>query len=177
MATLLNPVMLYVCVSGGGEDSCQGDTGGLISIREARGWSSEAMGVPRITFTASTVLYSSSRYYNRLSAVLYYVWRHCNWLSALLYLSILQPTIRSTDYPLHSVWRYSNLLSYVSALMCLAILQTTICCALLCLAILQATVCGALLYLAILQGTICSTLPVDMLVGSLVSCGLVGVPF
>jgi hypothetical protein len=54
MATLSNPVMLYVGVSGGGEDSCQGDTGGLISIREARGWSGEAMGVPRRIFAAST---------------------------------------------------------------------------------------------------------------------------
>jgi hypothetical protein len=96
-------------------------------------------------------------YYNRLSAVLYSVWRYYNRLSALLYLSILLPTSRSTKLPLCSVWRYCTpdypmcsilpgaatsdyLIIRLSALICMAILQTTICCALLCLAVLQATI-------------------------------------
>jgi hypothetical protein len=85
----------------------------------------------------------------------------------------------TTDYPL------------CSALLWMAILQTTFCCALLCLAILQPTIqstdttndyllcstmtrdttptfCDALLYLAMQQAIICSTLPVDMLVSGLV---------
>jgi hypothetical protein len=45
---------------------------------------------------------------------------------ALLCLAILQPTIQSTDYPIHRL----------SALICMAIPQTTLCCALFYLAIL-----------------------------------------
>jgi hypothetical protein len=83
--------------------------------------------------------------YNRLSAVLCYVWCHYNRLSALLHPSILHPTIRSTDYRLCSVWRYTatdypmcSTLSVdstndypiyrLSALICIAILQTTLLC-------------------------------------------------
>jgi hypothetical protein len=61
--------------------------------------------------------------------------------SALLCLAMIQANIQSGDdtseYPIYRL----------SALICMAILQTTICCALLCLAILQATICGALLCL------------------------------
>jgi hypothetical protein len=58
MATLLivDPLVPYVGLSGGGEDSCQGYTGGSISDRESTRseWWSGAMGVPRRTFAAST---------------------------------------------------------------------------------------------------------------------------
>jgi hypothetical protein len=76
---------------------------------------------------------------------------------------------------LYSVSRYYNRLSNLptAALICMVILQTTLCCALPCLAILLPNICGALLCLAMIQSTICSTLLVDMLVVG----GLVGVPF
>jgi hypothetical protein len=72
------------------------------------------------------LLYYAFRYYSLLSALLclamyynHYLLRSTlpgdlpgdtmyNRLPALLYLLILQPAIRSTDYPLYSVWRYSN---------------------------------------------------------------------
>jgi hypothetical protein len=76
------------------------------------------------------------------------------------YLSILQPTIRSDmsdeilqptigcdlhylDYPMRSTLSVDSATDYpiyrISALICMAILQTTISCPLLCLAILQPT--------------------------------------
>jgi hypothetical protein len=85
-----------------------------------------------VDITTDYPLCSTCRYYNRLSA--------------LLYLSILQLTTRSTDFPRCSVWRHTttDYPNYrLPALICMAILQTTICC--------------ALLYLAMLQGTIHST--------------------
>jgi hypothetical protein len=102
-----------------------------------------------------------------------------NRLLALLYLAILLPTIRSTDFPVCPVWRYTtpdypmcSTLSVdstadhpiyrLSALICIAILQMTICCALLCPAILQPTICGALLCLASLQLITRSALRVDI---------------
>jgi hypothetical protein len=101
-----------------------------------------------------------------------------NRLSALLYLVILLPTIRSTDFPLCPVWRYTTpdypmwstlsvdstadyLICRLSALICMAILQMTICCTILCVAILQPTICGALIRLASLQLTTRSALPVN----------------
>jgi hypothetical protein len=69
---------------------------------------------------------------------LYPACRYCNRLCAALpYLSILQLTICSNDYPLCSLWRYSNRPSAVlfsvwryynreSAQLCLPILQPTI---------------------------------------------------
>jgi hypothetical protein len=156
------------------------------------------------------VLYSISRYYNRLSAVLCSVCRYTatdylpcstlssdtlyNRLSALLYLSMLQPTIRSTnsllccalsgdtttDYPMCSTLSVDSTADYpiyrLSALICIVKLQPTVCSALLCIVILLPTICGTLLCLAMLQETICCTLPGDMFVGGLV-CGFVGVSF
>jgi hypothetical protein len=81
---------------------------------------------------------------------------HPTILRDLLYLATLHLTIRctmpvdiTTDYPLCSFSRYYNRLS---ALICTAILQTTIWCALLYLALLQPS---ALICMTILQTTIC----------------------
>jgi cob(I)alamin adenosyltransferase len=58
------------------------------------------------------------QYYNRLSDVLYSAWRRYTRLSPVLCLSILQPTIQSTDCPLRSIWRYYKRLS--AALYCVS---------------------------------------------------------
>jgi hypothetical protein len=126
-------------------------------------------------------------------------------LCALLSLALLQPTMMcallcstlssdaTTNSPLSFAWRYSNRLS--AALLCLSILQLTICStdyplcslwrysnrlstvhfsvwryhnrvsALLCLSILVQPTIHALLCLLILQSTIRSTLPVDITTG------------
>jgi hypothetical protein len=87
---------------------------------------------------------------------------------ALLCLAILQPTIHSdlsrnttNDCLLYSIVSRDIPTAYpifrLSALICMAMLQTPLSCALLCLPILQPTTCGDLLCLVILPPTIQST--------------------
>jgi hypothetical protein len=145
--------------------------------------------------------------YNRLSALICMAILQTTLCCGQLCLAILQPTIQlptirfdlygdtTNDYLLSSTLTRDTIADFLrdstlsgddtseypiyqlSALICMAMVQTIICCALLlCLQLIRATICGTLICLQLIRASICSTLLVDMLVCGLV-WGLVGVPF